>query len=207
MRSIFADRDRTKQAMSKARRCGWAKDLGLRVLSYITNAVICHLPSYTLRHAWYRLVLRMEIGSGSSILRGLYVYCHGISRQRNPGITIGRNTVINRNCCLDGRRGVTIGDNVSISPHVFILTEQHDIDDPAFATEGAPVVIGNRAFVGTRAIILPGVTIGEGAVVATGAVVTRDVPPYSVVAGVPARPIRKRRSGLDYQLHFRHFLE
>jgi acetyltransferase-like isoleucine patch superfamily enzyme len=72
--------------------------------------------------------------------------------------------------------------------------------------KGGDVMIGSRAWIGYRAIILPGVTIGEGAVVAAGAVVSRDVPPYTVVAGNPARAIGDRPRDLTYRLEFRPWL-
>jgi maltose O-acetyltransferase len=64
------------------------------------------------------------------------------------------------------------------------------------------VIIGDHVWIAYRAVILPGVTIGEGAVVAAGAVVTRDVEPFPIVAGVPAKKIGERNRNLDYQLHF-----
>jgi maltose O-acetyltransferase len=66
--------------------------------------------------------------------------------------------------------------------------------------------VGDRAWIGYRAIVLPGVSIGEGAVVGAGAVVSRDVPPFTIVAGNPARPIGERSRVLTYQLEYRPFL-
>jgi maltose O-acetyltransferase len=85
---------------------------------------------------------------------------------------------------------------VSISPGVWILTDSHDMHDPSFPEILSPVKIGNHVWIGSRALILPGVTLGEGAVVAAGAVVTSDVEPYTVVGGVPARPIGTRSRNL-----------
>jgi maltose O-acetyltransferase len=68
-----------------------------------------------------------------------------------------------------------------------------------FGEIGGPVTIGDRVFIGARAIVLSGVTIGEGAAVAAGAIVTKDVDPYTIVAGVPARPIGSRPKTLTYQ--------
>ena len=76
-----------------------------------------------------------------------------------------------------------------------ILTLEHDLSDPEFRSVGAPVSIGDRAFIGARAIILPGVTIGEGAAVAAGAIVTKDVEPYTIVGGFPpSRLVHARRA-------------
>ncbi len=85
-----------------------------------------------------------------------------------------------------------IGDNVSVSPEVTILTAQHRVDDPEFRVENRRVVIEDHVWIGTRATILPGVTLGRGCVVAAGAVVTRDVAPFVIVGGVPARPVGTR---------------
>lgn len=179
---------------------GWGKALLLQVARYVTNDVIAHVPSYRLRHAWYRRALGMTIGEGTALGLAQYIHVPGRQRAGRVGIQIGARTVVNRGCCLDGRGGLTIGDNVSVSPGVWILTDGHDMHDPFFAEVLAPVVVGDYAWLGSRAMILPGVTIGEGAVVAAGAVVTRDVAPYTVVGGVPARLIGERARDLRYRL-------
>lgn len=172
------------------------EDLILGLVRYVTNYIIAKVPVYALRHVWYSQVLGMRIGAGSALLMGLFVYIRGRSRPGKSGITIGRRTVVNQQCCLDGRGGLTIGDNVDISPGVWILTDGHDMNDPLFGEVLAPVAIGNHVWIGSRALILPGATIGEGAVVAAGAVVTGNVEPYTVVGGVPARPIGTRSRSL-----------
>ena len=79
-----------------------------------------------------------------------------------------------------------------------MITGSHDIDDPQFTADFKPIKVGHHCWLGTGAIILQGVSIGDGAVVADGAVVTKDVPPYEVWGGVPARFIRKRSHELSY---------
>lgn len=111
-----------------------------------------------------------------------------------------------RDVLLDGRRGLTIGDNVNVSEGVLVFSLHHDISSPDFAASGGPVIISDHVFIGARAIILPGVQIGRGAVVAAGAVVTRDVAPLSIVGGVPAREIGIRPDVLSYTLDYRKFL-
>lgn len=101
---------------------------------------------------------------------------------------------------FDGRRGLEIGNNVNISSDVSIWTLQHDHRDPYFECkpEGGKVVIGDRVWLGSNVIVLPGVTIGEGAVCCAGCVVTKDVEPFTVVAGIPAKKVNERPKDLYY---------
>ena len=99
---------------------------------------------------------------------------------------------MNRDCRLDVRGSLHIGAHVSISPEVTVLTASHGVNDPQFRVEVRPVVMEDHVWIGTRAMIMPGVTLGRGSVVAAGAVVTRSVPPLTVVAGVPAKPVAAR---------------
>lgn len=165
---------------------------------YLAELVL-RAPSHCVRLWLLRSVVRVGIGSRSSIHRGCRLY-------RPSHVRVGAHTVINRDVVLDGRMDLTIGDNVSISEGVAIFTLEHDPDSVDFASRGASVLIADRVYIGARAIILPGVTVGVGAVVAAGAVVTRDVPEYAIVAGVPARPIGDRRRDLRYTLDYRKFL-
>jgi putative colanic acid biosynthesis acetyltransferase WcaF len=87
---------------------------------------------------------------------------------------------------------IVIGNHVVTGHRVEFYASDHDPDDPAFARRDAPILVEDRAWIGSRAIVLKGVTIGRGAVVAAGAVVTQDVPPFTIVAGNPARPVRSR---------------
>ena len=107
-------------------------------------------------------------------------------------IRIGKNVFINHDCTFLDLGGITIADDVMIGPKVSLITENHPLDPNDRKTLMArPITIGRNAWIGAAATILPGVTIGENAVVAAGAVVTKDVPPDTVVGGVPAKPIRK----------------
>ncbi|KIC69480.1 acetyltransferase [Pseudarthrobacter phenanthrenivorans] len=118
------------------------------------------------------------------------------------GIALGNNSIVGNDCFLDGRLGLSIGDNVNIGGHVQIFTVGHDPQSDSFGTKGGPVRVDDRAYVASRATVLPNVRIGEGAVVAAGAVVTKDVQPYTIVAGVPAVPVGKRTRDLSYELDF-----
>ena len=176
LRAIFS---KTKLSASRLR------DFALRLTG--------HLPTNALRVALYRLGFGMKIAKGVRIETGCLIW--------GPGrVTIGGGTVVNRGVVLDGRFPLTIGESASISLDAVILTLEHDLSDPGFRSIGAPVSIGDRVFIGTRAIVLPGVSIGEGAAVAAGAIVTRDVEPYTIVGGVPAKPIGSRPANLLYRL-------
>lgn len=104
---------------------------------------------------------------------------------------IGVRTSISPNCFIDACGGVIIGDHVMISHMVSINSMSHESTPPYHRPIMRRTVIENHAWIGAGCIILDGVTIGEGAIVAAGAVVNRDVAPYTVVAGVPARKIRE----------------
>lgn len=158
---------------------------------YIANRVVARIPVHSLRTLYYRKVLRFAIGKGSRIFMGAWFDC-----RRN--FAIGANSVVNQNCRLDNRGGLTIGDNVSISADVCILTADHDMRSPFFTGRERQVTIESHVFIGTRAMVLPGVTLREGCAVAAGSVVTKDVGPYTIVAGVPARIIGERPRDLHY---------
>ncbi|MCP3136610.1 sugar O-acetyltransferase [Pyxidicoccus xibeiensis] len=111
-------------------------------------------------------------------------------------IHLGARVFINFQCVILDCNPVTIGDDVSIGPgvHIYAATHPLDPDERIKGPELArPVTIGAKVWIGGGAIILPGVTIGEGSTIAAGSVVTKDVPPYVLAAGNPARVIRALR--------------
>jgi len=120
---------------------------------------------------------------------------------RKCGYTIGKNTGLGPDCLIWAWHhldtdNVIIEDDVSIGPRVMIITRTHptsQIENYGRVMSSIPgkVIIKRGAWIGAGAIILPNVTIGERAIVGAGAVVTKDVPPYTVVAGVPAKVIKK----------------
>jgi acetyltransferase-like isoleucine patch superfamily enzyme len=159
---------------------------------FITLKLIGKLPFHTIRIFSLRL-FKAKIGIKVGLYRGFEV--------RSPWkLKIGSDTIIGHNALLDARKELTIGNNVNISNEVMIWTLHHDYNDPDFSNAGAPVVIEDYVWLCSRAMILPGVTIGKGAVVAAGAVVTRNVLPYTIVGGVPAKPIGTRTKNLNYNL-------
>jgi maltose O-acetyltransferase len=112
-------------------------------------------------------------------------------------IEIGDNSGIGVNAQLNSQGGIKIGSNVLMSPDVIIETQNHkhrDVTRPIMeqGSESSPVIIEDDVWIGSRAIILPGVRVGRSSIIGAGAVVTRDVPPFSVAVGVPARVIKKR---------------
>lgn len=110
--------------------------------------------------------------------------------------------MINEKCRIDTRGGVAIGDNVSISSDVIILTADHDPDSADFTGRCKSVTERDRVWIGTRVIILPGVAFSEGCAVAAGAVVTKSVPSFAIVGGVPAKILRMRSKDLKYSLNY-----
>lgn len=118
-------------------------------------------------------------------------------------VHFGARNVINFGCLFDGRKyHIRTGDDVSIGPAATILTLGHDPQSPTFVDRGGDVIIGDRAWIGYGAMILPGITIGEGAVVGACAVVTKNVEPFAIVAGNPARKIGERNRNISYQLNY-----
>lgn len=178
--------------LRKARRWwlnNWWGDLRLYLLT-LTGAV----PSHRFRRFVYEAA-GIKLARSSSL--------HWRARFFAPeGLKIGPHTTIGNDGFFDARDGITIGSSVNIAGEVRIYTREHDIDAPDFAEVGGPVFIDDYAYIGTRVTILPGVRVGYGAVVASGAVVTKDVPPYALVGGVPAKVIRERARDLRYKLGY-----
>ena len=106
-------------------------------------------------------------------------------------IKIGKDVFVNSGCCFQDQGGVTLGDGCLVGHNVVFATLDHD-KRPGRRGDmtAAPIVVGKDVWIGAHATILKGVTIGGGAIVAAGAVVTRDVPPNTIAAGVPARVVK-----------------
>ena len=160
------------------------------VLEYIVNSVCPHIPFWTIRKQMLKLS-RTRIGHESFIMRKCYIM------QANK-LSIGEYSHINRECLLDARGGITIGNNVSISHKVNIVSGSHDAQSKTFIGVFKPIVINDYAWLGIGCTILQGVNIGKGAVIAAGSVVTKDIAPFDIVAGIPARKIGTRNSDLEY---------
>lgn len=154
------------------------------------------IPSHHVRKFLYKNLYRVRMAEECVVYFGAEI-------RGSWNLVIGRGSIIGDNALLDARRcGIEIGENVNIGSGVSMYTGQHNYNDPYFRPtidNVGPITIGNRAWIGPNVIILHGVTIGEGAVVAAGAVVTKDVEPFALVGGVPAKKIGERNRELLYE--------
>lgn len=166
--------------------------IGLASSKNLVAQLLTYVPNNRLTLVGLR-VLGIRIGRGCAIH-------HGVQWRGCANVSIGSDVFIAELVTLDGRGRLGVGDSVSINSGVQIWTAQHDFRSPEFAYVTEPVSIGDHAWICSRAIILPGVTIGRGAVVAAGAVVTKDVAPWTVVAGNPARQVADRPIVDGYRL-------
>lgn len=148
----------------------------------------------------------IEIGEGSIVMHGAVLHVYNFRSLPHAGIRIGRDSLIGEYSVIRGQGGVTIGDRVYTSPFTQIIAVNHVFSDPQrpFVEQGITaegIIVEDDVWLGAGAIITDGVRVGKGAVVAAGAVVTRDVPPHTVVAGVPAKPVKTidgtQHAGLD----------
>lgn len=158
---------------------------------YLLNNIVSYIPIYVIRKNYLKL-LGMTIKDKSKIDMGSYI----LSPSK---ISVDSYSHINHGSLLDGRGGLVIGESVSISYNVKLITGTHDIQSSSFNEVFKKIVIGKYVWIGVGAIVLPGVVIGEGAVVAAGSVVTKSVEPYTIVAGIPAKEISKRIKNLNYK--------
>lgn len=151
---------------------------------WLTNTFISNFPSSRVRKKWLKHC-GMHINGDIKVFEGFHI--------RNPkGITIENGVSIGPKVLLDGREGLHIGKSAVIAYEAIIWTLNHDYNDIHFCGKGAPVEIGEYAWICSRSIILPGIKVGKGAVVASGAIVTKDVPDWAIVGGIPAKVIGYR---------------
>lgn len=159
-------------------------------------------PSHAVRNWVYRNIYLVDKHKTSVIYFGCEI-------RSGVNLHIGKGSIIGDNCILDARQGIYIGENVNLSSEVHLWTEAHDVNDPYFRSmpcNHGPIHIGNRAWLGSNVTVLDNVSIGEGAVVCSGAVVTKDVEPYAIVAGIPAKKIGERSKELRYEFTGGHTL-
>lgn len=192
--AIFKDRMGKKLSAGEAskkiadRAFNWVLDFELFLVT-----LAGFVPSHLFRLFFYSLA-GLKIGKGSRIHMGAKFFYPA-------NIKIGEDSILGSGIFLDGREKLTIGNHVDIASDVMVYNSEHDINSEDFGAVSGTVEVGDYVFIGPRAIILPGVKIGKGAVVAAGAVVTKDVPDFSIVGGVPAEKIGERKQkDLHYKL-------
>jgi len=137
----------------------------------------------------------IEIGEDTIVMYGAVLHVYNFRDMPKSGIKIGKDSLVGEYTVIRGQGGVEIGDRVYTSPFTQIIAVNHVFDDPEkpFIDQGITaegICIEDDVWIGSGAIITDGVRVGKGAVVAAGSVVTQDVEAHSVVAGVPAKPIR-----------------
>jgi len=137
----------------------------------------------------------IEIGENTIVMHGAVLHVYNFRDLPHAGIRIGRDSLVGEYSVIRGQGGVEIGDRVYTSPFTQIIAVNHVFDDAErpFIEQGISaqgIVIEDDVWLGAGAVVTDGVRIGKGAVVAAGAVVTKDVPPHTVVGGVPAKPLR-----------------
>ena len=162
----------------KRRRLCW-------VLAY---GALCRWQPYFLGRGFRRGVVRLfggRLGRRVSIAPSARIWAPW-------NLTAGEFVAIDHHVYLYSVAPITIGSKVAISEGAFLCTASHDIAFASRPLTTAPIRVADGVWIGARAIVLPGVSIGEGAIVGAGAVVTRDVPPWAIVAGNPAKIVRWR---------------
>jgi acetyltransferase-like isoleucine patch superfamily enzyme len=160
---------------------------------FVIHLVSLHVPFHSVRKLVF-LAAGVKMGKGTTVHMGCKFF-------EPKGVVIGEDTKIGNNAFLDGRTRLFIGDHVDLASEVLVYNSEHDLESSDFSAILEEVSIGDYSFIGPRAIILPGVTIGKGAIVAAGAVVTKSVPDFKIVAGIPAKIIGERKNNkLNYRL-------
>jgi acetyltransferase-like isoleucine patch superfamily enzyme len=172
-------------AIEKNVRLRFARNISLGKGAYLDEATYLHAcPG------------GITIGAGTYVMHGAVLHVYNFRDLPNSGIWIGEDSLIGEYSIIRGQGGVKIGDRVYTSPYTQIIAVNHVFGDPdrPFVEQGITaegIIIEDDVWLGAGAIITDGTRIGQGAVVAAGAVVTKDVPPHTVVAGIPAKVIKE----------------
>jgi acetyltransferase-like isoleucine patch superfamily enzyme len=164
--------------------------------TYLHNLIykLIELLPYPLRYLFFKIRLK-HMGKGVYIDYECDFRYHG-------KVSIGDGTIINRGCKIFGSHynktvEVKIGKNCKLAPYVKIFAAGHDPRFLDLPNNGDSITIGDYVWVGGNSVILQGITVGEGAIIGAGSVVTKDVKPYTIVGGVPAKFIKKREIEKD----------
>jgi len=168
------------------------RNVRLRFASLIRLGNGCYLDENVYIHACPQGV---EIGANTLVMHGSVLHVYNFRDLPHAFIHIGRDSLVGEYSVIRGQGGVTIGDRVYTSPMTQIIAVNHVFSDPErpFIEQGITaegIVIEDDVWLGSACVVTDGVRVGKGAVVAAGSVVTKDVPAHTVVAGVPAKPIR-----------------
>jgi acetyltransferase-like isoleucine patch superfamily enzyme len=173
--------ERTHRRLNRWRIDRWAAAGGFYVRHPIEGSILEAMPEG-----------RLVIGEGTQLEPGCWITLAAEARVR-----IGRGTYLNRETMIAAQEEVVIGDHVMFANHCFVSDADHRFDDPdlpvpwqGFTAKG-PVRIGDNAWLGKGCVVTGGVEIGERAVIGANSVVTRDVPPRTIAAGAPAKPLRE----------------
>ena len=169
------------------------KNVRLRYASNIHLGEGVYLDEGTYLHACPKGI---EIGDHTFVMHGAVLHVYNFRDLPHGGIKIGKDCLVGEYTVIRGQGGVTLGDRVYTSPHTQLLAVNHIYDDPdkPFIEQGITaegIVVEDDVWLGSACIITDGVRIGKGSVVAAGAVVTKDVPPHTVVGGIPAKVIKE----------------
>lgn len=159
---------------------------------YITNHIVSHIPFWIIRKM-YLLLCGAKIKSHSQIDMN-------VTFMDPNRLCVGHNTHINRQCLIDARGELSIGNNVSISLRSAIITGSHNHKSSEFEFIRTKITIDDFVWMGFQTTVVGNVHIGKGAVICAGSVVTKDVEPWSIMAGVPARKIGERPRNLKYSI-------
>ena len=146
--------------------------------------------------------IRVTGGQNIHIGDNFIIRHHGELHALNGKLTIGNNVAVNSNVCLGASEGgdISIGNNVIIAQNVVIRASDHRFDNTELPIRyqghvGGSIIVEEDVWIGSNAVVTKNVRIGAHSIIAAGAVVTRDIQPYSIVGGVPAKLIKKRSYG------------
>jgi carbonic anhydrase/acetyltransferase-like protein (isoleucine patch superfamily) len=175
--------------------CRWRRQSRISMLAHLKAVGAIRCGSRTKVHAY--ATLDASGGGGIVLGDGATINRYAMIQGSRGGVLIGNGSEINNYSILNGTGGIEIGENVLIGPHVQIISYQHEFSDVTTPIKRQPMVakkipIGDDVWIGAGAIVMAGIEIGDGSVIGAGSVVTRSCPPYSVLAGVPARIMRSR---------------